>query len=472
MLQSDDDVEIAGSEQRGDRGALAALARDFTGAVLTPRDSAYAEARKLWNGSIDVRPALIAQCRSTGDVVKAVRFAAAQGLAVSVRGGGHNVAGMALRDGGLVVDLRCMREVHVDVDARLARVEGGATLGDVDEATQRLGLATPTGFVSKTGLGGLLLRGGLGHTMRRFGLTCDQLTAVNLVTSDARARRLTQADDPELFWALRGGPLDYGVVTEFELRLHPLAEEVRLILAPFPAEQGIEVNRLLREYMRHAPRELGLVSFYVTLPASVEYPPSLRGREVILLFGMYSGERSKAPSVLAPVLEHPELIEDLGSWMPYPAAQSALDDDYPDGMRYYWKSLYLERLDDSALEVIHRLGTARPSPESTLDVWAMGGAIRDFDAESSAFPERDANYMIAIEANWRDPAHDAANVAWARRAFDELRPFSSGKSYLNFPGSREEHDDAVRSAYGRVFARLRAVQQRLDPAGMFARESR
>ena len=446
---------------------IARRIESFVGRVFTPDDDGYEQARSVWNGTIDTSPAIIARCSSTEDVVRAINYAVDRHLEVSIRGGGHNVAGTSLVEGGLVIDLSEMRGVDVDPQRRIARVKGGATLGDLDEATFEYSLITPTGFISETGIGGLSLKGGLGHTMRRFGLTCDNIVGAELVTADGTIRRITE-DEPELLWALRGGPLQLGVVTEFEFRLHPIDSEVRLVLSVFPAEEGTELNRLMAELMDTAPRELGLVSFYATFPDEGDVPPAVRGCEAIVLFGMYSGDRGGADQTLEPLVDHPDLLADLGGWMSYPEAQSALDEEYPDGMRYYWKSLYLDRLEDEVIQILDRYGRNRPSVQTTLDLWNMGGAIQDMSLESSAFAERDARYMVAIEANWTDPADDQKCIQWAREVFDQLQPHAMGGIYMNFPGTRSERDRAIEQLEASHLKRLRAVQQRLDPQGLFA----
>ncbi len=447
--------------------SIETLAGSFSGQLLRPHDEGFDEARVIWNGTVDAMPALIARCGNTQDVVRAVEFAARQDLKVSIRGGGHNVAGTALVDGGLVIDLSSMRDVHVDPDRRVARVQGGATLGDMDRKTFEQGLMTPSGFVSETGIGGLSLRGGLGHTMRRYGLTCDNLIGAELVTSDGKVYRVTE-DDEDIMWALRGGPLTLGVVTEFEFRLHPVHSEVRLIVSAYPAEKGKELNRFMESLMDDAPRELGLVSFYTTLADSEDFPPSVRNREVLLFFGMYTGEREDAAGVLAPLMEHDDLLADLGGWMSYPAAQSVFDEEYPDQKRYYWKSLYLDELSDEVLDIFDSFGRDRPTPETTLDLWTMGGAVDDVPPEATAFRGRQAKYMVAIEANWTDPAEDERCIAWTRELFRRLEPHSRGDIYMNFPGSRRENEEAIARLEQSYLTRLRAVQSACDPQGLFA----
>ncbi len=442
------------------------LADTLNGRVFTPEHDGYDQARAVWNGTVDIAPAAIARCRNTEDVVQAVNYAVHRGLDASVRAGGHNVAGTALVEDGLVIDVSQMRGVRVDTDRGVAHVQGGALLADVDQATYEHGLVTPSGFISDTGIGGLALRGGMGHTMRKFGLTCDNIVGAELVTSDGTVRRVTE-EDTDLMWALRGGPLDLGVVTEFEFRLHPIEPKVRLILSAYPAETGAEVNRFMADLMDRAPRELGLVSFYTTFGDEAELPEAIRGRDCLAIYGLYSGSREEANEVIAPLINHSEALVDMGDWMDYPDAQSFLDGSYPDGMRYYWTSMFLDELTDDALEIIDDYGHRRPTPKTTLDIWTMGGAIEDFSPDSSAFPGRYAKYMVAIEANWHDSSDDETCMKWAREVCERLQPYASDKLYLNFPGTRQEKNRAVEQLEASVLDRLHGVRDEVDPHGLF-----
>jgi hypothetical protein len=457
----------SGDTSKLSRDEIASLNAQMAGDVLTPSDNEFEEARHVWNGMIDAQPMLIARCRETSDVVHAVNFARARNVVVSIRGGGHNVAGTAVADGAVVIDLTWMNRVRVDPAQKLADVQGGATLGDIDRATQEHGLATPSGFVSKTGIAGLSLRGGFGHMMRRFGLACDNILSVEMVTSNGEVMRMDDENNPDLMWALRGGPLDLGVVTSFQFRLYPVGPDVRLIVSVYPYESGMQINRFVREYMRDAPEELGLITFYGTAPDDDALPESLRGQPAIFLFGLYTGSQAEAENVIAPLLEIDTPVGDLGGWITYVEAQSSFDEEYPDGRRYYWKSLYFDELPDDAIEAIHRLAGERPSPLTTLDVWHMGGAIRKDNRATSSFPQRDAQYMIAIEANWEDASDDEANVAWARQAWEELKRYSNDGVYMNFPGSREEHAALAQNVYASSYKRLVELQTRVDPVGLF-----
>lgn len=469
MIRTNDSLAIQqadGGITQLDGDDLGLLESRMRGPLLTHARPGFSRSRRVWNGTVAAQPAIIARCAATEDVVEAVQFAARHHLAVSIRAGGHNVAGTAVVDGGMVIDLSRMNGVTVEPDARIVRVQGGATLADLDAETHKHGLATPTGFVSRTGLSGLLLRGGLGHTMRRWGLSCDNLLAATMVTSDGATRRYTADGDPKVLWALRGGPLELGVVTELELALHPLKHAVRLVMAVFPAEKGVEINKMFRDQMQAAPPELGLISFYGTLPHDDGLPSSVRGREALVLFGLWSGDPDEASEQLAFLEEHDDLIEDLGGFMPYPQAQKALDDDYPDGMRHYWKSMYVTELTDECLEAIHRYGVTRPSKETSLDVWTLGGAVNEGSLDTAAFPVRNATHMIAIEANWHEETDDDTNIRWTRQVCEALSPWAEGV-YLNFAGTSDEQRAAAEETHGEVMDRLRQIQERMDPGGLF-----
>lgn len=451
---------------------VAALTTDFHGQVLLPGGDAYEQARRVWNGVIDRRPVLIAQPRDPADVGRAVRFARDHHLPLSVRGGGHNVAGGALCD-GMVVDLSAMRGVTVDPRARTARVEGGATWAEVDAATQPHGLAAPGGVVSETGVAGLTLGGGLGWLRRRFGLSCDHVRAFEVVGAGGEVMRASADEHPDLYWALRGGGGAFGVVTAFEFGLQPVGPEVMFTMVFYPASAGLEVLRAYREFTLPAPDEVSSFAILGTLPEAEVFPPEAHGQPFVLLAAMYAGDPGEGEEALRPLRElGGPLIADFSARQPYVQVQRAFDEDYPAGRRYYWKSAYLHGLPDEALRCALDFAAASPSPLSTVDLWHLGGAIDRVEAASTAYAHRGAPYLLGVEANWdgEDEAAQAANVAWARRCVDAFAPFSTGGAYLNFPGFEE---DAAGSAFapGEHLARLEAVRQRYDPEGVFRVQS-
>jgi hypothetical protein len=454
-----------------DAAAVAALRSQLRGPLLEQDEPGYEEARRVWNGMIDRRPGLIARCRGSADVIACVNVARDHGVRLAVRGGGHNVAGLAVSDGGLVIDLSEMRSVRVDPVRRTATVEGGAKLGDLDHETQAFGLAAPVGVVSATGVAGLTLHGGLGWLSRRHGLAVDNLLAVDIVTADGRLRRASADENADLFWAVRGGGGNFGVVTSFEFRLHPVGPEVWMLLTIYPAhpaQRAEEALRFFRDQMAAAPDEMGAIAVLWSAPHLPEVPQAAWGTPVIIFLGCYTGPLEQGEQVLEPFRQFATPIADLSGMTPFVAVQKALDADYPDGLRYYWKSLYLDRLDDDVIRALGRHAASRPSPLSSLDVWALGGAMSRIDPHATAFGRRDAPFMLGIEANWARGEESPANVAWARGIYQDMRQYTGGGSYLNFPGFAEEGENLVRSAYGANYDRLRSVKSKYDRENLFS----
>jgi FAD/FMN-containing dehydrogenase len=447
--------------------AVEDLRRRLRGRLMGPQDPGYDQARRVWNGAVDKRPALIAHCRDVADVMAAVNFARTAGLPVSARGGGHNVAGKALCDDGVVIDLSAMRGVRVDPSHRVAVVEGGATLGDLDHATQAFGLAAPVGVVSATGVAGLTLHGGYGWLSRRFGLSIDNVLGVDVVTADGQLRHASGEENPDLFWAVRGGGGDFGVVTAFEFRLHPVGPQVWQGLTMYPLAQAKEALCLFREYMREAPEELTSIAVLWSVPEAPPIPEHAWGQPAVIFLSCYTGPLEQGEQALRPFREFGQPIADLSSPMPFTQVQQALDADYPDGRFYYWKSIYLKELGDEAIEVLAARGADRPSPISSLDIWALGGATARIAPEDTPFGMRTAPFLIGVEANWIDPSEAEANIAWARRVVEDLKPYSAGGSYLNFPGFYEEGDALLKGAYGDNIARLKAIKAKYDPSNVF-----
>jgi FAD/FMN-containing dehydrogenase len=447
-------------------GALEGMRAGLRGEVLVPGDAGYDDARALWNGMVDRRPAAIVQVEDVDGVVAAVRFAREQGSTVTARGGGHGVAGNALTDGGLVVDLTRLKDVTVDPDARTARAGGGVTLGELDAATQAHGLATPLGVVTKTGIAGLTLSGGIGWLRRKHGLAADNLVSLEVVTADGSVRTASETENPELFWALRGGGGSFGVVTALEYRLHPIGPDVTFAFVLYPGERATEILRAVDEYTAAAPEEVSPVAFLGRVPQGEPFPPEIHARPYAAVAAVYAGDAVEGERALQPLRELGDPLADLSGAMPYVEVQGLLDEDYPDGWRYYWKSVDLDELGDEVLERLAAHAATAPSHHSTIDVWYHGGAMSRVDAEDTAFGRR-APYLIGVEANWEPGDSDDENVAWARATVDDLRPFSTGGAYLNFPGLFEEGDELLRASYGeRNFERLVALKRELDPANV------
>jgi FAD/FMN-containing dehydrogenase len=437
------------------------------GEVLRPGDGGYDAARRVWNGMIDRRPALIVRCAGSADAVAAVNLARERGLPLAVRGGGHNVAGSAVCDGGIVVDLSAMNGVRVDPERRTVRVEGGARLGDVDRATQAFNLAVPVGVVSRTGIAGLALHGGLGFLTRKHGLTSDNLVSAEVVTADGQVLTVDTQHHADLYWALRGGGGNFGVVTAFEFRLHPVGPEVWMAIVMYPVEKAQKVLSVFRELMAQAPDELMAVAIFWNAPTEEFVPEEFRGAPVIVLAACHSGPFEDGERAIQPFREIDTPAVDLSGPMPFVAAQQAFDADYPDGRRYYWKSTYLRHLDDDVVQALAGHAAARPSQLTSLDVWALGGAMGRVPSDETAFARRDAPFLLGIEANWDDPAADEANIAWAREVYRDAQRFSPGGAYLNFPGFGEEGATLVRSSYGGNYDRLAAIKAKYDPNNLF-----
>lgn len=437
------------------------------GSVLGPGEEGYEEARAVWNGLIDRRPRYLVRCQGVEDVVACVHFAREHRLPLAVRGGGHGVAGHAVCDGGLVIDLHQLNQVVVDPTRGLVQAGGGATIAQVDAATQRHGLAVPLGVVAATGIAGLTLGGGYGWLRHKFGLSCDNLVAAEVVLADGKVVGASEADDPDLLWALRGGGGNFGVVTRFELRAHHVGPEVAFVFAFKDArnEGAMAADlRAFRELTEQEPDEVSSLCALGVVPPEVHFPKELHGVPFVLFGAMYAGPASEGERVLRPWREAGKTLIDSSGVMPYVDAQRLFDADYPDGRRYYWKSLSLLRFDDEVIARVVALARKQPSALSTTDLWPI---YRRREAPEGAFYGRHAAFLVNAEANWDSPADDAANIGWAREVVAGLEPFSDRSRYLNFAGFQEEGDEMMRSAFGPNHARLLALKHRYDPENLF-----
>jgi FAD/FMN-containing dehydrogenase len=451
-----------------DQAAVAGLAAAVAGRVATPESANYDELRKIWNGMIDRRPGVIVTVASAADVAATVRFAAAQGLPLTVIGGGHNVAGNALNDGGVVVDLRSFRGVEVDPERRVCRVQGGATLGDIHPAVQEHGLAVPTGVVTETGIAGLTLGGGLGWITRKYGTSSDNLLRAEIVTADGSVITASEDEHSDLFWAIRGGGTCPGVITSFEFRAYEVGPDVDVTLMVLPIDQAKDALRLFREFAPKTPDEFTMIAVLGPVPPMPEIEEQYHHHDALIMLGGWIGEREEGLRVTAPLREFGAPIADLSGPVNYVELQSFFDADYPKGHRYYWKSRYIDALPDEAIDFVVEMAKKRPSPESTVDVWQLGGATGRVDPTATAYAHRKAPFMFGIEANWEDPAQDAANIAWAREVFAGSERFAKdGGLYINFPGFGEEKEDLAKKALGANYERQQAVLAKYDPRGVF-----
>jgi FAD/FMN-containing dehydrogenase len=445
----------------------AALNADFQGELIAPDHPKYHEARKVWNGMIDRYPTLIARCLGVSDVVAAIRFAREQELMVAIRGGGHNVAGTAVCDDGLVIDLSAMKGLRVDPIEHKARAEAGVLWGEFDRGTQAFGLATTGGIVTHTGLAGLTLGGGLGWLMRKHGLTCDNLLEADVVTAEGRFLRVSETENEDLFWAVRGGGGNFGVVTSFKFHLHPLGPEVLAGVVVYGGEEGASVLRAYRDFVADAPDEVGTTVVLRFAPPMPWLPAAIHGQPVVIIGGCYAGPIEEAEKVMAPLrtLGHP-LVDTLRPTT-YVANQGLLDAGVPHGRHYYWKSHNTDELTDGCIStLLDHAWKARSSTSYTI-IFHLGGAAGRVSEDAMAYSGRAARHAININAAWSaDDVEGSADIEWTREMWLALQSFSTGGVYMNFLGN--EGEQRVRAAYGTAkYARLAALKEKYDPTNFF-----
>ena len=449
--------------------AVASLRPSITGDVLVAGDAGYDGARAVWNAVIDRRPAVIVRCKGTADVIGAVRFAREQRLPISIRGGGHNVAGHAVCDGGVMIDLSPMRGVRVDPERRRAWVEGGATWGDVDRATQAFGLATPGGLISDTGVAGLTLSGGIGWLRSRLGLCIDNLVAADVVTAEGHLIHASPEENADLLWALKGGGGNFGVVTTFEFALHPAGPTVMFCAPVYPIEAGSGPIRFWRDFLADKNDDIGSLVEFSTVAQDPAYPESAWGRRVYTIAGVYAGDAAAGERILRPLRELAQPLLDFSGQMSYCDLQKLFDTQTPFGQRRcYWKSIYLSALSDAIVDTIVESSAAPPSPFTLSSIWSFGGATARVAADATAFGDRSMPYMLSVDSVWSEAADDAANIAWTRDFWKRMQPHSHhGRMYLNFPGQGEEGERLLRDTFGPNYARLQAIKRKYDPDNIF-----
>jgi len=436
------------------------------GEVITPDHAEYDRARRVWNGVIDRNPAVIARCADTADVVTTVAVARRHRIEVAIRGGGHQVAGSGVVDDGLVIDLAAMNGVHVDPDERTARVSAGARWADVDRATQLFGLATTGGEVSITGVAGLTLGGGMGLLQRAFGLACDNVRSIEVVTADGVVRTASADEHTDLYWAARGAGRGLGVVTSFEFGLRPLGPEVAAGWVVYPPDDARTVVRAWRDAALASPRTVSPELLLWAIPPDPEIPAELHGKSAVMALGLYAGDPAESSEVLEPFAELGTPLLDLGGTMPYADLQCSADELFPEGKRYYFKSHFADEIDDGAVDVLVSSFEARPTAESVVVVRTLGDAVDEVGADESAYPHRGRRFNISFDAAWSDASDDDRAVGWARRSWTAFRPFAAGGVYVNFAGFDDESDVTTAHTLGSA-DRLAQVRSTYDPEGLF-----
>ncbi|RVK40777.1 FAD-binding oxidoreductase [Sinorhizobium meliloti] len=445
--------------------AIDAFTARLRGRVLIATDAAYDEARTIWNGMIDRRPGLIVQCAGAADVVNAVRFAAENQLLVAVRGGGHNIAGNAVCDGGMVIDLTPMKSVRLDATTKTAWVEPGATLADLDMETQAFRLALPTGINSTTGIAGLTLGGGFGWITRKFGLTIDNLLSADVVTANGELVRASPTEHRDLFWAIRGGGGNFGVVTAFEFRLHELGPEVLSGLVIHPFAEAESVLQQYRQALENAPDELTCWVVMRQAPPLPFLPAEWHGKEVVVLAMCYCGDLEAGEKAMAGLRAIGNPIADVVSPHPFVGWQQAFDPLLAPGARNYWKSHDFMELSDQAIGILTESIRQLPGPECEIFIAHVGGAAGRVAPEETAFPQRNSHFVMNVHGRWRDPAMDQACIDWARHLFEAAKPHAAGTAYVNF--MPEDEMDRVEAAYGANYGRLVEIKRHYDPLNLF-----
>ncbi|MEP7326439.1 MAG: FAD-binding oxidoreductase [Gemmatimonadota bacterium] len=446
--------------------AIDGLKLRLRGPLLVPGDAGFEESRTVWNSMIDRKPALVLRCQGTADVIAGVRFAREHQLLLSIKGGGHNIAGLATGDGALMLDMSLMRGVWVDPAKRVAHAQAGCLLGDVDRETQVHGLATVLGFVSATGIAGLTLGGGFGYLTRRWGWTSDSVTGMTVVTAEGRVVRASAEENADLFWGLRGGGGNFGVVTGIDYKLHPVGPEVVGGIVAWPASEASKVLELFRTMAEQSPVELTLVMLMRPAPPAPWLPKDMHGKPIIGLLACYSGKPEDGEKLVAPIKSFGKSVGDILVRRPYAQLQSLLDGTQPKGRRYYWKSEYLARIEPALCEKVMAHAARISSPHGAIALFQLGGALNQVAEADSPVGNRDARYVLNIAGAWEQAADDAANIAWAREAWNDMKSFSTGGNYVNFL-TEDESPERIAAALGKGLGRLAEVKARWDPENAF-----
>jgi FAD/FMN-containing dehydrogenase len=460
---------LQGTVATVDPEALEQLRMSIRGDVLTPDDPGYASVRPAYNAMHPGSPGLAIRATGASDVIAAVNFAREHNLLVAVRGGGHSVAGLSSIDGGMLIDLEQLDGVEVDLEAQVVRVQGGALVGDLDHETLPHGLVSPNGVVSDTGVAGLTLGGGEGWVRRKYGLAIDNLVSAQVVTADGRLITASEDSNADLFWALRGGGGNFGIVTSFTYKLRPLGPMVAFGGVFYDPADAPQIYRAYRDWARQAPNEISSLIGCTTLPASEHTPPEIHNRPIIVCGAVYAGDSEEGMKVIQPIRGFGTPIADISDVLPYVGVQAAFDEFFVRGtLRSYWKSTFVEELTDDVLDIVVEKAQNRPSDRTFVVTFLMGGAINDVGPEDTAYSERSANWMLSFDGNWEDPAEDDKVISWVRGAWQQAHEKGTGSVYLNFTSLVDEGTDTgVQTAFGRNLERLREIKATYDPQNFF-----
>lgn len=448
-----------------DAESLDSLAASFRGELLCEGDNGYDEARTIWNAMIDRKPAVIARCTGAADVIAAVNFAREHKLLTAIRSIGHNIAGNAVCDNGLMIDLSPMRSVRIDPEARVAHIEPGVTLGDFDKEAQAFGLVTPLGINSTTGVAGLTLGGGFGWLSRKYGMTVDSLVAADVVTADGRFLRASEEENQDLFWAIRGGGGNFGVVTRFEFKLYPLATSRLSGLIVFSLNEASSILKKYREFAAGLDDDTSVWVVLRDAPPLPFLPEKVHGTKVLVLAVFHAGDPDEGEKVIEPLRGFGNVLGEHVGAMPFTAWQAAFDPLLTPGARNYWKSHNFVELNDETIDIAVRYATELPSPQCEIFFAQLGGAVNRVATDATAYPHRDANFVLNVHGRWDETGDDDKCIRWAREFFRETSPFATGGVYINF--MTEEETDRIGSAYGSGYERLLKIKKKYDPENLF-----
>jgi len=457
---------LDGNEIDLNQDTIESLKLRLRGQVLTPADIGYEESRTVWNGMIDRRPAIIVRCLGTADVIACMQFVREHNLLVCIKGGGHNIAGFATADGAVMLDMSLMRGVIVDPKKKIAHAQVGSLLNDVDRETQIYGLAAVLGFVSTTGITGLTLGGGFGYLTRRWGWTSDTVTGMNVVTADAKLVRASSDENADLFWGLRGGGGNFGIVTEIDYNLFPVGPEVVGGMVAWHASEAPKVLNLYQQLVRQAPPELTLIALMRLAPPAPWLPKEIHGKPIVALLACYSGNLADGDKAVAPIKTFGNPVGDILIHRPYIQLQSLFDSGNPKGRRYYQKSEYLPSIEPVLCEKVISHAAENPSPLSVIMLFQIEGALNHFGEEHSPVGNRDAHFVLNIPGSWEKASDDQQNIRWVRDAWDDMKSFSTGGNYINFQ-TEDEGRDRINASLGKGLQQLSRVKTKWDPQNVF-----